>query len=236
MKNAVISLIASICLVSTAANADPALDQQLCAASQAGDGVQISALLHQGADANAVCSSKSGDDHFSPLYLAVGIDSVQGVTALLAKGAKVDAKETKYGLSPVFKIKSPAVGKLLLRRHADINALNGKGETPFQYLTDRIGGTFTEDQAAAVGALLLDHGADVNAPSGNMTPLTMAVTFEDTTYIAFLLNHGANAAWRDSQGESALGLAIRLEGLVKPEYAAGYRDVEALLRARGAPP
>jgi ankyrin repeat protein len=236
MKRSVIAIAAASCLAATAAAADPALDGQLCTAGQAGAADQMRQLLQEGADANAACASKAGDDHFGPLYLAMKADTLDGVTALLDAGAKVGAQETKYGLSAVFQIRSAAVGELLFRRGADINARNARGQTPFQYLTDRIGGTFTEDKAIPVGALLLAHGADVSAPANDMSPLMEATIAQETGYMAFLLDHGANAAWRDKSGDSALGVAIRLQGVVRAEFTGGYHDAEALLRARGAPP
>lgn len=231
---AIVAVAAAACLLPSLAMADPALDQQLCAASQSGASADIRRLLQQGADPNATCANKAGDDHFGPLYLAVGIDAADGVGALLDAGARVATPETKYGLSAVFKIRSQAVGELLFSRGADVNARNARGETPIQYLSPRIGGTFTEDTAAAVGAVLLAHGANVNDTFNDSTPLMQAVTFEETTLVAFLLDHKADPNWRDKNGETALGLAIRLEGELKPEFAEGYRATQALLRAHGA--
>lgn len=234
MQRALLTIAASACLLAGAARADPALDQQLCAASTSGDAGQIRALLKSGAGANADCTTKAGDDHFGPLYPAVKADTIDGVAALLDAGAKVNAASSKYGLTPVFQIKSPAVGELLLRHGGDIHALNKQGETPFQYLGARTSDQFTEAQAATVGAVLLAHGADVNAPDKDMSPLMAAVIGEEPVYLTFLLDHGANINWRDSKGETALAIAVRLQSQLKPEYAAGYKQMETLLRAHGA--
>jgi ankyrin repeat protein len=102
---------------------------QLCAASKSGNGDRIRALLQQDADANASCTDEG--EQVGPLSLAVSSDNFEAVKALLAAGVDVEAAGSKYGLTPLFLIRSPAIGKILLSFGAKIDTRNKDGQTPF---------------------------------------------------------------------------------------------------------
>ena len=236
MKSAIIRIAVSLCFLSIAVKADPVLDEQLCVASGAGTSDQIRLLLRQGASANANCTTKTGDDRFGPLYLAVKADSVDTVASLLDAGALVNASEAKYGLSAVFIIKSPAVGDLLFRHDADAKLRNKAGLTPFEYLTVRVSASFPAQQAAAVGELYLKHGADINATgqADGATPLMTAAVLGRIDYAKFLLDHGADPNIRNKRGETALTIVRNLSPLVVTPLSKDYDTLATMLRAHGA--
>ena len=172
---------------------------------------------------------------FSPLYAAVGGDDLEAVKALLDAGATADAPSAKYGLAPLFKVKSRAVGEALLDHGAKIGVRNKDGQTPFQYLTVRINPRFPAAQAKPVATLLLEHGADINArDAGGSTPLIGAVILDQPDYATFLLRHRADPNLTGKTGETVLVTLIKLEPGVVPELAEEYKKLETLLRAHGA--
>jgi ankyrin repeat protein len=217
------------------ADADPILDESLCTAAKAGATDQIHLLLTQGANANAAC--KSGDQTMGPLILAVKADRADAVAILLGGGAQIDSADSKYGLSAIFGTKSADVGKILLDHGASLTTRDKRGGTPFDWLSARVNdATFPAVRAEPVAVLFLERGADIDdlAEPGDQSPLMTACVLQQRDYVAFLIAHHANVNLRNHAGDTALALVVRTEGVVRPEFAQAYRDLETLLRSNGA--
>jgi ankyrin repeat protein len=163
-------------------------------------------------------------------------DSIDGVAALFKAGAAVDAPDTKYRLTALFLANSAPVADILLSHGANLKGRNMKGQTPFEYLTFRIGSTFPSDQAIKVAGVLLQHGADINSKDqgDGSTPLMAAVTTQVTPYVSFLLDQHADVNLRNNNGDTVLRIAMNLQSAVNSSMAAQYGELAGLLRAHGA--
>lgn len=101
--------------------------------------------------------------------------------------------------------------QFLAAKGANVNARNGKGETPLQ-LASNLG--FTEGVEA-----LLRLGARVDEPnSTGETPLIAATHRKDAALARVLLKAGASASRNDNSGRSALDYA-KLDGRSNPVLA-----------------
>jgi ankyrin repeat protein len=110
--------------------------------------------------------------------------------------------------------------KLLLAAGADINLKDGSGLSPLHYacasapesfIQGAAGRLYGTETVAAVQVVkfLLANGANPNLLSSplNQTPLHLAAYFGYKTIVAALLEKGANADLRDSNGKTPLDLA-----------------------------
>lgn len=98
--------------------------------TRAGIEQNVVALLHAGADANALHHG------YTPLQIAAGLGSESLVTHLLAYGAN-PSQETRAGLAPLWQcvhVNDYRISYLLLTAGANPNALNAADQTPLQYL------------------------------------------------------------------------------------------------------
>ena len=93
----------------------------------------VVALLHAGADANALHHG------YTPLQTAAGLGSENIVTSLLAHGAD-PSLETRAGLAPIWQCvyaNDFRISLQLLTAGANPNATDTTGQTPLQYLRAR---------------------------------------------------------------------------------------------------
>lgn len=126
---------------------------------------------------------------------AVLCDDINGAEHLLASGADVNARDPEHGETPLMLAHSPALLRLLLDAGANVHTRDNRGRTSFHARPD---------------ALLLAAGADINAQdNAGETPLMQAVASADFDRVTWLLANGADAALRDSNGNTALSFAHR---------------------------
>ena len=155
----------------------------------------------------------------SALSVAAGKGNNEKVCKLLDKGADVNARDKKSGMTPLFATVMPNHTKtatLLINRGADVNIPNNDDTTPLHLAAMAC-------QSAMV-ALLIDSGADVNARGNDgETPLhRVALTahlIENSSWeshlkdrfekvIALLVDRGADVNARKKDGRTPLYQAL----------------------------
>ena len=198
------------------------------------------------------CIATGADDSYDKLYSAIRANDIPQMKSLLDKG--VGANEAgPEGVTPLMaaaEIGSLDAMKLLVDRHADVNAKNASGSTALMWsVTD-----------AKKVSLLLDHGADVNvaARSGRTALIIASFVNPSADVVRMLMGKGANVAVMDQRKVTPLNAAtfgndtatIRLLlgasadfqtadtfiGLTPLINASGNRNLEAvkLLLAKGS--
>ncbi|KAL3465699.1 ankyrin repeat-containing domain protein [Aspergillus heterothallicus] len=151
--------------------------------------VQESALFAAETYADAQrCPLKLDNEDFNlELVFTIVLDDTEAVGALLEQGLspnhRIDENESTLLLKAV-QFNGPGVIGLVLKNHADPNAMNSKGISPLH-------------TASAVGTvkivrLLLEHGADINLGGDlGITPLAVAIKLENLKVARYLVENGA---------------------------------------------
>jgi ankyrin repeat protein len=194
--------------------AQSSLDAQLIQAAARSDAAAVSALLAQGANANATDA-----EGLTPVMHAARAGHVPTLQALLKTQAKVDARDPN-GFTALAIAASlghaPAV-QALVQAGADPNAATRSGATPLMFAA--LGG-----HSASI-AVLLRAKANVNAqtPAG-ITALMMAANAGQAQAAGQLVHAGAHLNARDTSGRTALMLAA----------AKGHSDTVRTLLSAGA--
>jgi ankyrin repeat protein len=178
----------------------------LALACSNGNGLIVEALLKSGASA-----VRTFPDRPPAIMLCARSGSVEGVRALLAQGANVNAREPLHNQTALMWAvaqKHPAIVRLLLERGAEVGARSA--------ITPRMVNRSDPNQIyiAVVGEI----------PSGGSTALLVAARHGDVESTRLLLDGGANVNDTAPDGTSALVIAVH----------SGHRGVAALLLARGA--
>ena len=148
---------------------DPAADERLLTAAQAGDAAGVAAALEAGADPRARIEGGA-----SALHRAAASASLEAVDRLHAAGAEHNARDARQG-TPLHVVgtnregaASREIGATLLAAGADLEARDAEGRTPLH------AAAFAGDPPLV--ELLLARGAELDAPDGSATtPLHLAV-------------------------------------------------------------
>jgi ankyrin repeat protein len=153
----------------------------------------------------AACVLVAACDKNTPLMDKVVAGDKAGVSALIAKGADVNARNN-YGwtaLSHAARAGNAELVKLLLAHGADVNARDQSGWTALM-------------RAAMKGhvdvvRVLLEHGAAVNdqEKEEGWTALHWAAARGHDQVVALLLSHGADYKLRTNDGMTPLMLAMK---------------------------
>lgn len=159
----------------------------------------VSTLLEAGADANAAPVGEP------VIMTAARTGSVDAVTALLARGANVNATETSKGQTPLMWAAAEnheSVVRVLLSKGADVRARSTTGFTALM-LAARQG-------HLGAAKVLVESGADVNDRTPDGTPLlTLAVENLRYATAEFLLERGADPKAVTKREESVLHVLVR---------------------------
>jgi len=163
-----------------------------------GNAATVTLLLNKGADIEKVKTSLG--DH--PLHVAVDYNQPEVVALLLARGAKVDAREAS-GRTPLHVAAGKdnvEIAKLLLESGADVNATFRAAKVTALHVASYRG---KKDMVA----LLLAYHADVNASADGETALLNAAEKGSPELVELLLSNGANINVRSKEGLTPLMLA-----------------------------
>ncbi len=190
----------------------------LAEACNLANGEMIELLLKKGADPNATIGEGE-----TPLMTASRTGTLSGVKALLAAGAKADAKESYRGETALMWAVAENhadIAKLLIDAGADVNARSTFYDFKFRKVAS--GGTqavyyrggltpllFASRQGAVQATeVLLAAGADVNLadPEFHFTPLLDAIYNDHYDLGAVLVEHKANL-------DGALYLTVEMRNL-----------------------
>lgn len=136
-----------------------------------------------------------------PLYMALQRGDIDQLERHIYWGSDIQAL-TPDGLRPLHIAATKGnvvMAKQLLKHGADVNALDSEGVTALQHaiLTGR----------TQVADVLLANGATLNAD--RLLLLAAAQGTSDRDVIRYLVKHGADINRRDSNGDTALLLAVR---------------------------
>ncbi|MBU3640406.1 ankyrin repeat domain-containing protein [Polynucleobacter sp. Fuers-14] len=181
------------------AQSDAELDD-FAKAAKFNDVSTIRSLVSKGVSPNSIDSKGE-----LMLNLAIKDKSEDVITFLVANKATDVDISNKFGETPLM-IASiegnlPLVKSLIQVQKAQLNHI---GWTPLHYACSR--------GHLEVAQYLLANGAFVDAPSpGNTTPLMMAVQSGNEALVKLLLDKGADLQVRNSQGFTAIDIALIYE-------------------------
>ncbi|KAK0466803.1 ankyrin repeat-containing domain protein [Desarmillaria tabescens] len=134
-------------------------------------------------------------EYGSPLlHLAVRVDAVDVIRALLVKGADVHAADIIEDQTPLHAVRSAEAARALIEFGANVNAL--KRSTPLHLCI-----------SADIAEALLQNGADVNAPD-NYYRSPALHTARSPGIVRVLLKYGADPLSKDRFGDTALHRAV----------------------------
>ncbi|CAA9392099.1 MAG: hypothetical protein AVDCRST_MAG74-1160 [uncultured Pyrinomonadaceae bacterium] len=138
---------------------------------------------------------------YSALVMAVENDDLDEVKMLVAKGARVNAKDKGYDKNTPLHVAvengNLEIVKFLLSSGAKTSSKNADKRTPLMMLD--------EDASAEIVNLLLIYGAKINfADREGNTALTFAAEYSSEEVVQALIRAGANVNWLNKKGESAL--------------------------------
>ncbi|MGO9570396.1 MAG: ankyrin repeat domain-containing protein [Desulfomonilaceae bacterium] len=148
----------------------------------------------------------SDDDVISAVYLGT-----RQLKTLLSRGADPNAVNGNADSALGIAVLHGELGMihLLVRYGADLDQRNVCGVTVLHLAVS----SYPPGIAPKICNYLLDHGADVNASNSyGWTPLMRAVADDEFHVAKLLIERGADATLRNSNGERALDLLRRKKG------------------------
>jgi len=171
----------------------------LATACARADATLVTTLLEAGSDANAAPAGEP------VIMTASRTGIVEAVTALLTRGANVNATDTSKGQTPLMwaaaENHAPVV-RVLLSKGADVRARSATGFTALMFAA--------RQGHLASARLLVEAGANVNDRTPEGTPLlTLAVESLRYSTAEFLLEQGADPKAVTKREETALHVLIR---------------------------
>ena len=141
----------------------------------------------------------------NPLINSVYDEKIREVRSLIARGSDVNAKDEGYysrtALHVAVNENNLEILRILLNAGADVNALDEEGNTPLMLLD--------EQTSEEIVKLLVRYGTklDIQSKEDKRTALLNAAMEDNYKAMKILIEAGANVNLRDSDGDSALGLA-----------------------------
>jgi len=158
----------------------------------------MQALLHHGADANAL----SDDGLTSPLLIAAAGNNTQTLITLLHRGAKLHIAVNGETSPVMAAVEAHALSTLqvLLAHGAPCRTLDGEGQTALHIATQK--------GHLDAAKLLLEHGAPIDQRNAeSLTPLMLAAQQRNLAAARFLFEQGADETLRSDLRETPLDIA-----------------------------
>ncbi|MBM3755632.1 MAG: hypothetical protein FJW38_16800 [Acidobacteria bacterium] len=164
------------------------------AAIRSGDAAAVAKVI--AADPKAVSLRDEGDS--TPLHHAAGFAPANVVQTLIAKGANVNAKNSRGSTPLLWAIHDLAKVKILVEAGAAVNAKQVEGRSPIYQAA------LTGNGIATV-RFLLEKGADANAATMiGLTPLMAAANRGDAETMRLLIARSAKVDAKAGTGATAL--------------------------------
>jgi uncharacterized protein len=166
-----------------------------------------------------------GEHKITPLIKAAWDGDEEIVTALLAAGAKVNARATDTGETALINAvsnKFTPIVKVLLDAGADLSIRN---RFDFNALTIAVAANNEE-----LAGLLLDRGANIETETSTLTPLMFAASAGNVNMIRFLVKRGAKVNHGAKEGRQTALLSAIYSG--KPDAVQALVDLKADVNAK----
>lgn len=193
----------------------------------------MQALLHHGADANAL----SDDGLASPLLIAAAGNNTQTLIKLIHAGAKLHLSANGETSPVIAAVEANALATLqvLLSHGAPCRTLDGEGQAALHIATQK--------NHLAAAQLLLSHGAPIDQRNAeSLTPLMLAAQQRNLAAARFLFEQGADETLRSDLRETPLDIArafagdddaflYGFEGLVFERYKRAAAGIEPGMQA-----
>lgn len=122
------------------------------------------------------------------LKLALENNSLKSLSTLLDRGADIDARDNKTGMTPIFYSRSIEALKLLLKDGADINVYDYEGNSLFSY--------FIKNKPISYSYLLMNYHPNYQ----EWNTLFQAAISGNDELIRKMAKSGANFAQKDKDG------------------------------------
>jgi ankyrin repeat protein len=162
-------------------------------------------LLEYGGNVNA-CGTRERSPLHTLLYGRDRQSVNRGVRLLLERGADVNARD-KGHQTPLLAVRyeSSDLVRFLLEHGADPNLEDGGGKTPLHILSGHGVSDHHRADYILAAQLLLERGAYVNArDDDHQTPLLLAMQYDRSDLVLFLLEHGADPNLEGASGKTPL--------------------------------
>ena len=172
-------------------------------------------LIEKGAEVNDESGMTSGSNpnaHYTALMQASEKGMADVVKALIDKGAEINTRNEDGNSALLIATESNEGAEalpILLDKGADVTVTNNEGRTALMNAS-AITGHFGADDIE----LLIKKGVNVNASDGNgWTALMFAAKgqYENADVVKKLLDHGADIALVNNEGDNALNIATKAE-------------------------
>lgn len=137
------------------------------------------------------------------LHIAVTENSEGIVASLLQRGANVDAKDRRFGMTPLHlacKYSHYDIAHLLIKNHASVDEVSRHRSTPLHLAL--------ENENLDLVRLLLDHGANPEAKKYGKSPLHLAAEAKSVPIAKVILDRGADVNCASNDNSTALHVAI----------------------------
>ena len=195
------------CLVENRADVNARMDSNLTAlmiASKNGHINVVKYLIEHGANIEFQDEDGSRALHYAVCHKS---DSCDVLKCLLEKGAEVNA-QTHLNRTPLMLASQNDHVNLvtcLLENGANVHLQDADGHTALHYAVS----SSVHRDSCCVMRCLLKNGADVNASvNGLYTPLMLACRAKRINLLTFLIEHGADIDFQDTEGNTALHYAV----------------------------
>ena len=161
----------------------------------------VAELLHGGADPNA----RSFPDGLTPLMFASERTRVEALRALIAAGARLDAR-SRHGQTPLMAAaarSTPEIVQVLLEAGSDLEAQDLNGLTPLMHAVRQV--------RLKAAELLLRAGAQLETCDlrGQTALMHAVASAPDQELVRTLLAAGASCKAKSEEGQTAFEIAER---------------------------